>query len=141
MKKFVAIIVAAVLFLIVMGIVPPGISICASVPTGYTGILTTYGRVEAEAVAYREDLERACRGDDLIELLSADLANALCKSGFKFAGLLDHGFLVVVLLALLELRSLLATRRIACTGIGRVLSAAIVAGNEREDENKDEKKR
>lgn len=50
MNKIIAIVVAVVLILLTMGIVPPGISLFASVPTGYTGILTTFGRVEAEAL-------------------------------------------------------------------------------------------
>lgn len=50
MNKIIAIIVAVVMFLLIMGIVPPGVSMFASVPTGYTGILTTFGRVENEAL-------------------------------------------------------------------------------------------
>lgn len=41
----IALLVIAVLLL--LGILPPGISILTSVPAGHTGILTTYGKVEA----------------------------------------------------------------------------------------------
>lgn len=50
MNKVIAIVVAVAMFLLLMGIVPPGVSMFASVPTGYTGILTTFGRVEDEAL-------------------------------------------------------------------------------------------
>lgn len=38
--------IVVVVALLLMGILPPGISIMTSVPAGHTGILTTYGRVE-----------------------------------------------------------------------------------------------
>lgn len=50
MNKVIAIIVAVAMFLLIMGIVPPGVSMFASVPTGYTGILTTFGHIEDEAL-------------------------------------------------------------------------------------------
>ena len=38
--------VVIIVVLLLMGILPPGISIMTSVPAGHTGILTTYGKVE-----------------------------------------------------------------------------------------------
>jgi len=40
------IIVLLVVLLLILGIIPPGVSIMSSVPAGCTGILTTYGKVE-----------------------------------------------------------------------------------------------
>lgn len=53
MKKYFKPWILTVVFfaLLLMGILPPGISIMTSVPAGYTGILTTYGKVEDEALA------------------------------------------------------------------------------------------
>lgn len=42
--------VAVVLILLLNGILPPGISIMTSVPTGYTGIMTTFGKVETTPI-------------------------------------------------------------------------------------------
>ena len=42
----VAIVFAIIFVLLLMGILPPGVSIMTSVPAGHTGILTTYGKVE-----------------------------------------------------------------------------------------------
>ena len=39
--------IAVIVVLLLIGILPPGISILTSVPAGHTGILTTYGKVEA----------------------------------------------------------------------------------------------
>lgn len=50
-KKIIAIGVAVVLLLLTLGIVPPGVSIFTSVPSGHTGILTTYGKVEEDELA------------------------------------------------------------------------------------------
>lgn len=44
------IIAIVIIVCLLLGILPPGISIMASVPAGYTGILTTYGKVEDEAL-------------------------------------------------------------------------------------------
>lgn len=44
--KLLLIVIAVILVLLLMGILPPGVSIMTSVPSGYTGILTTYGKVE-----------------------------------------------------------------------------------------------
>lgn len=45
-KHILAIVLFVIAALLLLGILPPGISIMASVPAGYTGILTTYGKVE-----------------------------------------------------------------------------------------------
>jgi len=45
--RLIALIVA---LLLLFGILPPGISIMTSVPAGHTGVLTTYGKVENEAL-------------------------------------------------------------------------------------------
>lgn len=45
------IVAIAVAILLLLGILPPGLSIMTSVPAGYTGILTTYGKVENEALS------------------------------------------------------------------------------------------
>lgn len=46
----VLVIVIAVALSLFLGIIPPGISCFSSVPSGYTGILTTYGKVENESL-------------------------------------------------------------------------------------------
>lgn len=50
-KHIGAIIIGVIIFLLLMGILPPGISIMTSVPAGSTGILTTYGKVEDIALS------------------------------------------------------------------------------------------
>ena len=45
--KLVTICAAVLALLLILGILPPGISVLTSVPAGHTGILTTYGKVEA----------------------------------------------------------------------------------------------
>lgn len=40
------IVVGVIVLLLLMGILPPGVSIMTSVPAGHTGILTSYGKVE-----------------------------------------------------------------------------------------------
>ena len=40
------IVVGVIVLLLLMGILPPGVSIMTSVPDGHTGILTSYGKVE-----------------------------------------------------------------------------------------------
>lgn len=52
MKKYFKpwILIVVALALILMGILPPGVSVMTSVPAGHTGILTTYGKVEDEAL-------------------------------------------------------------------------------------------
>ena len=48
LKKYSGIIATGVIImLLVMGILPPGVSIMTSVPAGHTGILTTFGKVES----------------------------------------------------------------------------------------------
>lgn len=49
-SKAVVCVVLVVILLLILGIVPPGISIMTSVSTGYTGILTTFGKVESTPV-------------------------------------------------------------------------------------------
>lgn len=41
---------AVILILLVNGILPPGVSIMTSVPIGYTGIMTTFGKVETTPI-------------------------------------------------------------------------------------------
>ena len=45
-KKVIAIVIVIGIVLIALGILPPGISVFTSVPSGTTGILTAYGKVE-----------------------------------------------------------------------------------------------
>lgn len=42
--------VLIILVLLINGILPPGISVMTSVPTGYTGIMTTFGKVESTPI-------------------------------------------------------------------------------------------
>ena len=42
--------VLIILFLLINGVLPPGISVMTSVPTGYTGIKTTFGKVESTPI-------------------------------------------------------------------------------------------
>ena len=46
-SRIVAIVAGCLALALLLGILPPGISILTSVPAGHTGILTTYGKVEA----------------------------------------------------------------------------------------------
>lgn len=48
--KITAIVIGVLVLLLFLGIVPPGISVMSSVPAGHTGIMTTYGKVEAMAL-------------------------------------------------------------------------------------------
>lgn len=50
-KQIAAIVAGALVVLLLIGILPPGVSIMTSVPAGSTGILTTYGRVEDTALS------------------------------------------------------------------------------------------
>ena len=45
-SRIVALVIVVIIALLLMGILPPGISILTSVPAGHTGILTTFGKVE-----------------------------------------------------------------------------------------------
>lgn len=53
LKKLGAVRIVAILvaLLLLAGTLPPGLTIMTSVPAGYTGILTTYGEVEDEALS------------------------------------------------------------------------------------------
>lgn len=65
--------IAVIIILILIGILPPGISIMTSVPAGHTGILTTYGKVEdtflTSGLHFKKPWQRIIVMDNRIKIL------------------------------------------------------------------------
>lgn len=72
-SHIIAIVACVILLLLVLGIVPPGISIMTSVPAGHTGILTTFGKVEntylASGLHFKKPFQKIVVMDNRIKTL------------------------------------------------------------------------
>ena len=81
-KHIAAIVAIVIVVLLMLGILPPGISIMTSVPAGSTGILTTYGKVEDTALDpgmhFKQPWQRIVIMDNRIQTMriASGVANA-----------------------------------------------------------------
>lgn len=73
-SHIVAIVAGIIAIALFMGILPPGISILTSVPAGHTGILTTYGKVEAthldSGLHFKKPWQKIIKMDNRIQTMT-----------------------------------------------------------------------